>query len=228
MWAAIGWDVTVAAVPVAAAAVGAVIGVAHIPWLALLLAGAGIAAVAVCIERALKARQLAARSGWLAIGLLAALLLPLGALTYHQWFDPAARTPQTYQFVVNGGETQVLQMAGEAGGEPQVLVEGLIGGRTYICLSAGRSHPAAQCGCDSPAVDGMCRVRICIRPLGSTRAAFLTAESRFLAAVHSPLFPAQTRTRTPIKPIWSRSDRYLEYVPDLHLLAGASAPTNVG
>ncbi len=84
MWAAIGWDVTVAAVPVAAAAVGAVIGVAHIPWLALLLAGAGIAAVAVCIERALKARQLAARSGWLAIGLLAALLLPLGALTYHQ------------------------------------------------------------------------------------------------------------------------------------------------
>ncbi len=132
MWAAIGWDVTVAAVPVAAAAVGAVIGVAHIPWLALLLAGAGIAAVAVCIERALKARQLAARSGWLAIGLLAALLLPLGALTYHQWFDPAARTPQTYQFVVNGGETQVLQMAGEAGGEPQVLVEGLIGGRTYM------------------------------------------------------------------------------------------------
>jgi hypothetical protein len=126
MWAAIGWDVMVAAVPITASAVGAVIGVAHIPWLALLLAGAGVAAVAVCIERALKARQLAERSGWLAIGLAAALLLPLGALTYHQWFDPAARAPQTYQFVVNGSQTQELHVAGEAGGEPQVLVESLI------------------------------------------------------------------------------------------------------
>jgi hypothetical protein len=131
MWAAIGWDVMVAAVPITASAVGAVIGVAHIPWLALLLAGAGVAAVAVCIERALKARQLAERSGWLAIGLAAALLLPLGALTYHQWFDPAARAPQTYQFVVNGSQTQELHVAGEAGGEPQVLVESLIGGHTY-------------------------------------------------------------------------------------------------
>jgi hypothetical protein len=94
MWAAIGWDVMVVAVPIIASAVGAVIGVAHIPWLALLLATAAVAAVAVCIERALKARQPAERSRWFAIGLVAALLLPLGAWTYHQWFDPAARVPR--------------------------------------------------------------------------------------------------------------------------------------
>lgn len=130
-WTTILRDLVVAAVPVAAGAVSGVVGVAAIPWLWLMLASGAVAAIAVCVEHALTARQLAARSRWLAIGLIVALSLPAGAFAYHQWFDPAARTPQKYYFVVNGGEANELRLSGEPGGEPQVLVQPLFGGQTY-------------------------------------------------------------------------------------------------
>jgi len=145
-WAQARRDVVIGAIAVAAAAVSGVLGVADISWLWLLLAGAGIAAIAVCVTHALSARHASMKAWWWRTSLLAALLLPLGVFTYHQWFDPAARVPKTYDFVVNGSETRVVPLFGEAGG-PEQLIEtgqlgqrGLIGGQTYPfdCRLTGR------------------------------------------------------------------------------------------
>src|SRR6266540_3809149 len=62
-WAQARRDVVIGAIAVAAAAVSGVLGVADISWLWLLLAGAVIAAIAVCVTHALSARHASMKAG---------------------------------------------------------------------------------------------------------------------------------------------------------------------
>ncbi len=145
-WVRVRRDLAVVAVAAVAAGVSSAAGVASIPWLWLLLVGAALAALGVCVTEAIQAGQPAVRITWWQRSLVVALLLPLGAFAYHLWFDPAAHTPRTYQFVVNGGNAQFIYLYGEAGGEPQKIEtgfaaqNGLIGGQTqeFECWVIGR------------------------------------------------------------------------------------------
>ncbi|MER5504197.1 hypothetical protein ABT052_02595 [Streptomyces sp. NPDC002766] len=99
--------------------------------------GAVLAGLGICIDHAVMAAQSDEQVHWWRLSLAVALVLPVGSFVYHQWFDPSEQTPQTYQFVVNGSDVDVIPLYGEAGGKPQTLAtgeagqNGLIGGETY-------------------------------------------------------------------------------------------------
>ncbi len=145
-WRAIRPEIPAAIIAIAVAGISGAAGVANIPWLWILLMSAEFAAIAVCVTHAITVRTLAAKVAWWKASLIVSLVLPLGAFVYHEWFDPAERVPRTYQFVVNGDETQVVELFGEAGGEPQLIqtgaggANGLIGGQAYEfdCWTIGR------------------------------------------------------------------------------------------
>jgi hypothetical protein len=107
---------------------------------------AELAAIGLCITHAVREGRLETQVWWWRLGLMISLLLPVGTFAYHQWLDPSARVPRTYQMVVNGTQIQVVPLFGEVGGEPQNLEtgaygqNGLIGGQTYEfeCSSRGR------------------------------------------------------------------------------------------
>jgi hypothetical protein len=139
-------ELPAAIIAIVVAGISGAAGVANIPWLWILLMSAEFAAIAVCVTHAMTVRTLAAKVAWWKASLIVSLVLPLGAFVYHEGFDPAERVPRTYQFVVNGDETEVVGLFGEAGGEPQLIQtgaageNGLIGGQAYEfdCWTIGR------------------------------------------------------------------------------------------
>ncbi len=103
--------------------------------------------VACAVTQAVQTRQepTLARVWWI-ISTAIALALPVGALIYHVYFDPANHSQKTYQFVVNGNQDRIIDLYGEAGGPAQTLAtgaggqQGLIGGQSYgfDCWTIGR------------------------------------------------------------------------------------------
>lgn len=75
-WTQAQLDVLVGAISAAAAAIGAVVGVAQIPWWGLLLATAVIAAIAICAIHAINAQTPEMKAWWWRTSFLVALLLP--------------------------------------------------------------------------------------------------------------------------------------------------------
>lgn len=100
----------------------------------------------VCVTHALEERKLIRKNRWWRHALVVSLLLPVGAFSYHRWFDPAVHIVPTYSMTVNGSEASFMYLYGEAGGEPRILAtgyleqNGLIGGQTYQfeCVTIGR------------------------------------------------------------------------------------------
>jgi hypothetical protein len=130
----------------AATGVGGIIGLAHLPWWALALLTAAAGAVGFTVGQAITSHDPADTARWWAISTLVILLVCAGAFTYHKSFDPLTHRAQTYQFVVNGNESNFIPLYGEAGGLEQSLAtgnagqNGLIGGQTYNfdCWTTGR------------------------------------------------------------------------------------------
>ena len=130
-------DLAVLATTAITTGIASVTGLAPLPWLWLGLLGATIAAIGLAVNQALDSNEPTKVAQWWFRSLLLSLLLPIGALTYHWWFDPAIAQPRTYQFVASGDETHVIPLYGEAGGPEQLLEtgyagqRGLVGGQTY-------------------------------------------------------------------------------------------------
>jgi hypothetical protein len=140
-------DLAIALVTAAAAGASGIIGLTHLPWLALGLLSAAAGAVGFTVSQAIGSRNVADTARWWwSISTLSVLLLCVGAFTYHKAFDPATHRPRVYQFVVNGNDSNFIPLYGEAGGPPQQLAtgdagqNGLIGGQTYNfnCWAIGR------------------------------------------------------------------------------------------
>lgn len=146
--AALG-DLGIGLVTAAAAGVSGIIGLTDLPWPMLAALSAAAGAVGFTVSQAIASRKTAdtARWWWSASTLIL-LLLCIGAFTYHKGFDPATHGPRTYQFVVDGNETNFIPLYGEAGGPAQLLAtgdagqNGLIGGQAYNfdCWATGLDH----------------------------------------------------------------------------------------
>jgi hypothetical protein len=140
-------DLAIALVTAAAAGASGIIGLTHLPWLALALLSAAAGGVGFTVSQAIVSRKAAdtARRWW-SISTLAILLLCVVAFAYHKALDPATYRPQAYQFVVDGNDSNFIPLYGEAGGPPQQLAtgdagqNGLIGGQSYNfnCWAIGR------------------------------------------------------------------------------------------
>ena len=131
-------DLAATAVAAGAAGVSGLVGLMHLPWLALVGLSAAVGVIAFAVTQAVVPRKpadIAAR--WWFISTLLLLLVVSGSFVYHKLLDPGTHSRQTYQFVVNGNQTNVIQLFGEAGGPPQSLAtgasdkNGLIGGQSY-------------------------------------------------------------------------------------------------
>ena len=129
------------------AGVSGIIGITHLPWWALALLTAAAGAVGFTVGQAIMSREPVDTARSWAISTLVILLASAGAFTYHKFFDPLTHRAQTYQFVVNGNESNFIPLYGEAGGLEQSLAtgyagqNGLIGGQTYNfdCWTIGRN-----------------------------------------------------------------------------------------
>lgn len=97
--------IAAAAVTAAASGATAIVGLAHLPLIATVLMSMTAAAIAFTITQAIGSRQDApAAQQWWAVSTVLALLLSLGAFTYHRFLDPAARAiaqPFTASVLVN-------------------------------------------------------------------------------------------------------------------------------
>lgn len=110
-------DLGVVALGITASGITAVAGVAEIPNAAMFLMGCGITAVAALATRALTVRTLKQKVNtlWWALG--AALLIPLGAFAYQQWFDPSKTQDDEQVMVVSGSDVVVWRPAVTPGGD---------------------------------------------------------------------------------------------------------------
>jgi hypothetical protein len=137
VWRRVRRDVAAAIVGAAVAGIGAAVGVAHISWFWLLAMCALLAGLGISIDHAMRAPEADVKALWWRMSTAVALMIPIGGFVYHEAFDPSMQTPETYQFVANGGDVNIIPLYGEAGGNPQTIEtgglgqNGLIGGQTY-------------------------------------------------------------------------------------------------
>lgn len=145
-WRARAGEIGAAVVAATAAGASEMVGLAHLPWLALLLLALGVGVIAWIMTRAIQ--EASERAYWWWLGSTVVLVIFIaGTFAYHKMIDPATRPHRTYAFVVNGGEANVIPLFGEAGGPMQALAtgtadqNGLIGGQTYgfDCWTIGRN-----------------------------------------------------------------------------------------
>jgi hypothetical protein len=93
-------DLLAAIVAGAAAGTGQLVGFTHLPWLVIILLSIAVAVVAFTITQAIMSRDSAdGVKLWWSISTVLVLILSSSAFVYHEQFDPATRTPQTYQLV---------------------------------------------------------------------------------------------------------------------------------
>jgi hypothetical protein len=131
------------AVPILTAAVVAAIslaGVIHIPlgWIALLVVTLALVEYAAveALRTSDQTRQIYLL--WCALG--AAISIPIGLWSYHQWGDPQIRARPVYAMVVNGGGAKVWYQS-DLPGEPYRLSLGSIAGGWIIqvdCFGVAR------------------------------------------------------------------------------------------
>lgn len=90
----ISWPAIVAAIVAAvAASVTAIVGLTHIPWLALILLAASVGMIAFSVTQALDTRSTpVVASRWWALSTLIVLVACAGAFTYHRWLDAASKS----------------------------------------------------------------------------------------------------------------------------------------
>jgi hypothetical protein len=117
-----------AAVGITAAGVSAVAGTVDVPGWIQFLGGAAITGVATFAVRAVEHRtqREKARDLWAALGF--ALAIPLGAVAYHAWFDPATTGPVSYELVANGSDVQIIRPVGEPGSTNYFVFPPVVGG----------------------------------------------------------------------------------------------------
>ena len=90
----ISWPAIVAAIVSAvAASVTAIVGLTHIPWLALILLAASVGMTAFSVTQALDTRSTpVVASRWWALSTLIVLVSCAGAFTYHRWLDDVSKS----------------------------------------------------------------------------------------------------------------------------------------
>jgi transposase-like protein len=136
-WKTISRDVGIGAIAAVLTGVTQAVGVAHLPWPALLALGTELGAIGAVITHAVQAQSIDVKLAWWRAAVPIVLLLPLGTVAYHEWFDPSTHVPRSYELVVNGNETNIIPLIGEPGGQPQLIAtgslgqNGLVGGQTY-------------------------------------------------------------------------------------------------
>jgi hypothetical protein len=138
-----GWlrhaDLAVIGIGIVLSGVSTVLNVAHIALGWLLLAGCAFTAVAAITTHGLQARKARERSGSFGLALVIALLIPVVAFCYHEWWDPSRAGPRSYQVIVDGGVNDVFHPYDKPGGSqgfvyPSVLSQGTISLDCYVFL----------------------------------------------------------------------------------------------
>ena len=129
-------DTALALVAAAGAAILGVVGITHLPWGALAVLSAAVAAIGATLSQAVASKDKQEGVTWWRATSIVLIMLCAGIPIYHFQFDPATHQ-STYQFVVNGAEINVIPLYGEPGGPEQTLAtgitgqDGLTGGQTY-------------------------------------------------------------------------------------------------
>jgi hypothetical protein len=134
-------DWTVLAIGVALSGVLMVAGVAHLAWPWLFAFGCAFTAVATLATRALGGRRKdRVRNLWAALAV--AILLPVVAFAYHEWWDPSRVKPSSYQVIIDGGPDDVFYPYDEPGGT-QGFVYGTLLSQSTINLDCYVSLPTS-------------------------------------------------------------------------------------
>jgi hypothetical protein len=125
-----------AALAAVCAAIAGIIGITHLPWGALAGLSAAVAAIGFTLPQAVASKDKPEGLTWWRTTSVVLVLLCAAIPIYHFELDPVTHQ-STYQFVVNGDQTNVIPLYGEPGGSAQTLEtgvagqNGLIGGQTY-------------------------------------------------------------------------------------------------
>ena len=146
-WRTMAGEIAAGLVAAGAAATSELVGLAHLPWPALLTLVVSVGVIAWTMTQAITVRKSPEPIWWWPVSSALLVFLALGAFMYHKLLDPATRAHRTYEFVVNGGEANVIPLFGEAGGSEQLLATGaadqnaLIGGQGYAfdCWTIARN-----------------------------------------------------------------------------------------
>ncbi|GAB2832677.1 hypothetical protein GCM10027176_41170 [Actinoallomurus bryophytorum] len=123
-------DLILLSIGVASSGVAAVVGIAHVPWFVMFLAGSAITCVVALATRAAEARSLKKKVNALWLALTLASAIPVGAFTYHQWFDPSRTDEGSHALSANGHDPQILRPADGPGGSPGYAHGAILGGTT--------------------------------------------------------------------------------------------------
>ena len=123
-------DLVLLSIGVVSSGVAAVVGIAHVPWLVMFLAGSAITCVVALATRAAEARSLKKKANALWLALIVASAIPVGAFTYHQWFDPSRADEGSHALLANGHDPQILRPADAPGASPGYSHGAIIGGTT--------------------------------------------------------------------------------------------------
>lgn len=93
-WRAMRSELLAGLVAAVAAGTTALVGLTHLPWLAIVFLALAVAAIAFTITQAIASRKnLAKATRWWALSTILTLLGCTGAFTYHKLFDSAGRAP---------------------------------------------------------------------------------------------------------------------------------------
>ena len=88
------WTVATGLVAAFAAGATAIVGLTHLPWLALVLLAVSVGVIAFTLTQAIESRATPVEAlRWWALSTVVSLLVCVGAFVYHKWLDVADRSP---------------------------------------------------------------------------------------------------------------------------------------
>ncbi len=138
-------DLAVLVIGVIGAGVVSLVGVFTIPRGWLFVCCCAITALVALVVRAFQVRANKKRINALSWALAFAVAIPIGALVYHQWFDPARIShASSYPLQAGGTDVQIARPADAPGGPPGYDYPPVVGGSTvqvscYVVLpSSGK------------------------------------------------------------------------------------------
>ncbi len=137
-------DIAVFVIGVIGAGVASLVGVFNIPRGWLFVCICAISALIALVVRALQMRGKKQQINALRLALAIAVGIPVGALVYHQWFDPGRIShPSSYPLQVVGADVDVFRTSDAAGKPPGYDYPPVIGGSTvqvscYVILPSGK------------------------------------------------------------------------------------------
>jgi hypothetical protein len=121
-------EVVVASIGILLSGVTAVVGAAHVPGAMLFLGGIAVTGLGTFLIRTLEKSTPEEKLRNLTIAMVFALSIPIGAATYHFWFDPSSHAPTYVSVVVDGTDVDVVRPVGEPGSQEFFDYPPVIGG----------------------------------------------------------------------------------------------------